>query len=115
MNNLLTKTATIKQLNSDFKKQAGQIMDLKKSLEINNQSIINTNNKEDSIVKIERCKILAENYARTNSLKSFHKAAEDAIARGDSETAAVYLTADPKKSAGYQPDYEQSYYDCLIK
>ena len=67
----------------------------------------------DASVSIEKCRIQAEVAARSYGFTLLQQGIQQANARGDYSTAAMYMTEEPSKVAGYQAQYEQSYYACL--
>lgn len=73
------------------------------------------NNKQDSAVKIEKCKTQAKNYADKIAKRDYLLAFEKAQAEGDTETAQFYLQLSfkPEHPANYDSNYNGEYIKCL--
>ncbi len=67
----------------------------------------------DPSIAIERCKAQATNFARLNAQQQLNEGISYAQSRGDYQTAAMYMTENPKIVASYTPDYETEYARCL--
>lgn len=70
---------------------------------------------QDPIIKIEKCKTQAKDYADKIATRDYLLAFEKAQAAGDAQTAQIYMEASfkPEHPANYDSNYNSEYIKCL--
>ena len=73
------------------------------------------NSQQNQIVKIEKCKTNAKNYADDIARKSYLQAFEKELAAGNTKAAQMYLefSYKPEHPADYDGNYNFEYIKCL--